>query len=156
MNEDTASGIERLKYLAEFRFQLRKFLSFSESATDRHGISAQQYQLMQAVGAMPLGQCASIGYLADRMILRHNSTVELVDRGVRAGLVRREVDIHDLRRSLVRLTPEGTRLLEALVAEHLHELERRGHEMMDALEHLHAAARSAGRTVGTAAGTVQA
>jgi DNA-binding MarR family transcriptional regulator len=58
------------------------------------------------------------------MILRHNSTVELVDRAERAGLVRRHTDERDLRRSLIRLTPTGEQLLRAMVAEHIQELDR--------------------------------
>ncbi len=112
----------RLKSLAEFRFQMRKFLNFSEMASERCGIPAQQYQLMQVIAAMPEDQQASITYLAERMILRHNSTVELVDRAERAGLVRRENDPTDMRRSLVQLTPQGVEILERLVAEHLREL----------------------------------
>jgi DNA-binding MarR family transcriptional regulator len=112
----------KLKSLAEFRFQMRKFLSFSESASERCGIPAQQYQLMQVIAAIPDGQTASITYLAERMILRHNSTVELVDRAERAGLVRRESDPSDMRRSLVMLTTQGDKILERLVAEHLREL----------------------------------
>jgi DNA-binding MarR family transcriptional regulator len=56
-----------------------------KSASERCGIPAQQYQLMQVIAAIPEGQQASITYLAERMILRHNSTVELVDRAERAG-----------------------------------------------------------------------
>jgi len=112
----------KLKSLAEFRFQMRKFLNFSESASERCGIPAQQYQLMQVIAAIPDGQHASITYLAERMILRHNSTVELVDRAERAGLVRRESDPTDMRRSLVMLTTQGNEILERLVAEHLREL----------------------------------
>ena len=70
------------------------------------------------------------------MILRHNSAVELVDRAVRAGLVRREADEEDLRRSLVRITPEGTRIMERLVEEHLTELDDHGHEIVAAMERL--------------------
>ena len=77
----------KLQSLAEFRYQMRKFLSFSEIASERCGIPAQQYQLMQVIAAMPEGQQASITYLAERMILRHNSAVELVDRAERAGVV---------------------------------------------------------------------
>ena len=132
----------RLKSLAEFRFQMRKFLNFSEMASEHCGIPAQQYQLMQVIAAMPADQQASITYLAERMILRHNSTVELVDRAERAGLVRRDNDPTDLRRSLVQLTPQGVELLERLVAEHLRELEplcepliRALHDLQDAVEH---------------------
>lgn len=123
----------RLKSLAEFRYQMRKFLNFSEIASERCGIPAQQYQLMQVIAAIPQDQQASITYLAERMILRHNSTVELVDRAERAGLVSRESDPKDMRRSLVRLTPEGQRILQLLIAEHLNELVPRCEQLIQAL-----------------------
>ncbi len=132
----------RLKSLAEFRFQMRKFLSFSEIASERCGIPAQQYQLMQVIAAMPEDQQASITYLAERMILRHNSTVELVDRAERAGLVSRESDPKDMRRSLVRLTPEGQIILNRLVAEHLSELIPRCEHLILALRNLQNAAQT--------------
>lgn len=113
---------ERLSRLAEFRFQLRRFLNFSETEAERFGIAAQQYQLMQVIGALPPGESASISMIADRMILRHNSTVELVDRAERAGLVRRVSDERDLRRSLVMLTPHGESVLQQMVASHLDQL----------------------------------
>lgn len=134
--EDHSNGhieIPRLKELAEFRYQLRQFLSFSEVASERHGIQAQQYQLLQVIAATPSGQAASISYLADRMMLRHNSTVELVDRAERAGLVRRHTDERDLRRSLIKLTPQGEQMLRALVPEHLDELERLSEQLVQAL-----------------------
>ena len=133
MSQQTNAGIPRLKSLAEFRFQLRSFLSFSESAAERYGVAAQQYQLLQVIGAIAPGQRASISYLAERMILRHNSAVELVDRAERAGLVRRESDETDLRRSLVALTPHGRRILEQLVAEHVAELEQQGEALVSAI-----------------------
>jgi len=126
----------RLKSLAEFRFQMRKFLSFSEMASERCGIGAQQYQLMQVIAAIPEGQVATITYLADRMILRHNSTVELVDRAERSGLVRRETDERDLRRSVIVLTEQGRSLLDKLVAEHLSDLAPRADSLIEALRNL--------------------
>ncbi len=127
---------DRLRSLAEFRFQLRKFLSFSEMASERYGVGAQQYQLMQVIAAIPPGHVATITYLAERMILRHNSTVELVDRAERAGLVRRETDERDLRRSLVQLTAQGQQLLDRLVQEHLSELAPRADNLIVALRNL--------------------
>jgi DNA-binding MarR family transcriptional regulator len=126
----------RLKSLAEFRYQMRKFLSFSEAAAERCGIATQQYQLMQVIAALPEGQHASISYLADRMILKHNSMVELVDRAERAGLVKREHDERDLRRSLVKLTAEGERILEKLVKEHLEELVPKCGNLIESLQNL--------------------
>lgn len=138
--EDHGNGIvevPRLKELAEFRFQLRQFLAFSEIASERHGIQAQQYQLLQVIAAAPPGQPASVSYLADRMVLRHNSTVELVDRAERAGLVRRHTDERDLRRSLIKLTPTGEQMLRAMVAEHIQELERLSDRIISSLRAVH-------------------
>ncbi|MBW4038068.1 MAG: MarR family transcriptional regulator [Acidobacteria bacterium] len=129
-----------LRSLAEFRFQMRKFLSFSEMASERCGIPAQQYQLIQVIAAIPEGQQPSITYLAERMILRHNSTVELVDRAERAGLVYRESDPTDLRRSLVHITSAGQKLLEQLVQEHMSELVPRCEPLISALRQLQGSA----------------
>jgi DNA-binding MarR family transcriptional regulator len=126
----------QLKSLAEFRYQMRKFLSFSEAAAERLGIAAQQYQLMQVIAAIPEEQYASISYLADRMILKHNSMVELVDRAERAGLVKREHDERDLRRSLVKMTPQGEAVLQKLVKEHLAELVPRCEPLIRSLQDL--------------------
>jgi len=136
MNERSFVSTNRLHRLAEFRFQLRKFLRFSEVAAEGAGISVQQYQMLQVIAAVPEGQGASISYLADRMILRHNSAVELVDRAVRAGVVRRESDDEDLRRSIVRLMPEGEKVLEQLIPSHLDELDERGRDIIVAMESL--------------------
>jgi len=135
MNEQmiSADSIPRLAELAEFRYQLRTFLSFSESASESCGVAAQQYQLLQVIGAARGERQTSISYLAERMILRHNSTVELVDRAERAGLVARRNDDQDLRRSLVELTPQGWVVLQKLVALHLDELKRHTEAMIGAL-----------------------
>lgn len=149
-NGSTGNGvveIPRLRELAEFRFQLRQFLSFSEISSERHGVQAQQYQLLQVIAAAPAGQPASVSYLADRMVLRHNSTVELVDRAERAGLVRRHTDERDLRRSIIKLTPLGEQMLRAMVAEHVQEIER----LSDRIIHSLRAVAPTGQTPGTSA-----
>jgi DNA-binding MarR family transcriptional regulator len=129
-------SVQQLRSLAEFRYQLRRYLSFSEAASESCGIGAQQYQLMQVIAAMPEDQQPSISYLAERMILRHNSMVELVDRAERSGLVRREHDERDLRRSLVQLTTHGEETLWRLVAQHLDELAPRYESFIRALQDL--------------------
>jgi DNA-binding MarR family transcriptional regulator len=146
--------IPRLRELAEFRFQLRQFLSFSEISSERHGIQAQQYQLLQVIAAVPSGQPASVSYLADRMVLRHNSTVELVDRAERAGLVRRHTDERDLRRSIIKLTPTGEQLLRMLVAEHVQEIERLGERIVNSLRAVSDAGQTPGHSATDGAGTV--
>jgi len=129
-------SLQQLRSLAEFRYQLRRYLSFSEAASESCGIGAQQYQLMQVIAAIPEGQQPSISYLAERMILRHNSMVELVDRAERSGLVRREHDERDLRRSLVQLTTHGEQTLWLLVAQHLEELSPHCETFIRALQDL--------------------
>ena len=116
-NKTNWTAPERLSDLAEFRYQLRKFLSFSEGVSESRGIPAQQYQLLQVVAAVPAGQESSISYIAERMMVRHNSAVELVDRAVKAGLVIRVVDETDHRRSVVEMTEKGRTVLERLVEE---------------------------------------
>jgi len=127
---------EKLVELAEFRYRLREFFSFSEAATEAVGISAQQYQLLQVIAAVPVGQERSISHVAERMLLRHNSAVELVDRAQRSGLVRRAADESDHRRSLLEITERGQQLLSLLVEEHLKEIEVKGPEMNRALQRL--------------------
>jgi DNA-binding MarR family transcriptional regulator len=122
--------------LAEFRYRLRRFLSFSETASEAVGISAQQYQLLQVVAAVPAGQESSISYIAERMVVRHNSAVELVDRAEKTGLVRRVADESDHRRSLVEITARGAELLSQLVAQHLIEVEAEGPELVRTLQRL--------------------
>ena len=136
MNDGTVQNdvLLRLSQLAEFRFELRKFLNFSETESEKLGVAAQQYQLMQVIGSLPEGESASISYLAERMVLRHNSTVELVDRAERARLVQRVTDERDLRRSLVVLTVEGRAMLEELIAAHYRELDgEAGERLLKAL-----------------------
>ena len=126
----------KLKDLAEFRYQLRRFLSFSEMTSEALGISAQQYQVLQVIATVPEGRPASISYLAERMMVRHNSAVELVDRTERAGWVRRVADESDHRRSLVEVTARGGELLTRLAGQHLLELGLVGPEMIRALRRL--------------------
>ena len=75
--------------LAEFRYQLRRFLRHMEGQVREVGIHPQQWQLVLAVKGLPKGQMATISQLAERMQLNHNSMVELVDRCEEHGLVRR-------------------------------------------------------------------
>ena len=126
----------KLKELAEFRYQLRKFLSFSEMASESLGISAQQYQLLQVIATLPEGQESSISYIAERMVVRHNTAVELVDRAEKAGLVHRVADLNDHRRSLVEATSRGNDLLGQLVPVHLAEVRTENGELLRSLQQL--------------------
>src|SRR5579871_1889399 len=100
----TVVATVKLVELAEFRYRLRRFLGFSETASEAVGISAEQCQLLHVVDAVRAGQESSITYIAERMMVRHNSAVELVDRAEKAGLLRRVADESDHRRSLLEIT----------------------------------------------------
>lgn len=108
---------ERYRRLAEFRHALRRFLRLSENACRRAGVQPTQYQLLLFVEAFPGGR-PTVADLAERLQIRHQSTVGLIDRCVRAGLARRERDSKDGRLVRVRLTGVGKRLLRRLVLEH--------------------------------------
>lgn len=126
----------KLAELAEFRYQLRRFLNFSEVSSEALGISAQQYQLLQVIAAVLPGQECSISYIAGRMVVRHHSAVELVDRAEKGELVKRVADESDHRRSLVEITPKGMDVVSQLVAKHLIEVETTGPELLWALQKL--------------------
>jgi DNA-binding MarR family transcriptional regulator len=110
--------------LANFRFALRQFLEFSGSAAKGVGLTPQQHQAMLSIIGAPDGQAVTIRFLADRMLLKHHSTVELVDRLVELDLVTRRADEADRRRVLLSLTTKAKRLLTRLSAAHLEELRR--------------------------------
>jgi DNA-binding MarR family transcriptional regulator len=124
----STAGIDaaHLRRLAEFRFQLRRFLHVSQAAAEQMGLRHQQYQLLQCVGGMPEGVAPTIANVAGRMLLKHNSAVELVDRTIEQGLLRRLGDTVDHRRILLRMTPQGERVLASLAAFHTRELEQLG------------------------------
>ncbi len=130
-NVPNAVGLRRL---AEFRFQLRQFLHFSQKAAEASDLREQQHQLLLAICGLPEGVEPTIASVAARMLLKHNSTVELVDRTIEQGLLRRVHDPLDHRRILLRLTSRGDQLLQSLSAFHLQELESAGPELIRALQ----------------------
>src|ERR1700739_2062200 len=88
--------------LAEFRYQIRRFLHFSEEAARHAGVEPQHHQLMLAVKGRPPGEAARIGYLADRLQIQHHSAVELVDRLATKGLITRTRGSEDRREVFVK------------------------------------------------------
>jgi DNA-binding MarR family transcriptional regulator len=130
--EKQAAAKKKLLAVAEFRHHLRAFLRFSEVAAEEAGLRAQQYQLLQVVGAAE-DEAPTIAYVANRLFLRHNSVVELVDRTEQQGLLEREVDGNDHRRILLHLTKRGEELLAALVVVHMEQLKQWGPQMIDVL-----------------------
>jgi DNA-binding MarR family transcriptional regulator len=110
--------------LAAFRYELRKFMRFSESAARNAEITPQQHQLMLGIAGFNGSGKATVSELAEFLQERHHSVVGLIDRAVAAGLVRREVDRADRRVVVVSLTAQGLSILKKLSLEHLDEVNR--------------------------------
>jgi DNA-binding MarR family transcriptional regulator len=124
------------RQLAEFRLRIRQFLRFSEEAARSKGIEPQQHQLLLAVKGLPKGTRPTITVLSQQLCLRHHSTVELVNRLVEHGAVRRQPGSKDHREVLVELTPYGESLLHRLSVLHREELRISGPALSESLNAL--------------------
>jgi len=122
------------QWLAEVRYQIRRYLRFSEQASRAAGLEPRQYQLMLAIKGLPKGTRPRIGELAERMQIQHHSTVELVNRLSAGGYVRRHRAGQDRREVLLALTPKGEQVLRKLFLHHRAELRMRGPALITALK----------------------
>ena len=122
--------------LAEFRYQIRRFLHFSEQVAREAGLEPQQHQLLLALKGLPEGRKATIGELAERLQIQHHSTVELIDRMVERDLIQRSRDDEDQRRVFIKLTPQGEEVLRKLSLLHRTELQTTGPALVQALNRL--------------------
>ena len=122
------------EWLAEVRYQIRRYLRFSEQASRAAGLEPRQYQLMLAIKGLPKGTRPRIGELAERMQIQHHSTVELVNRLSAGGYVRRHRAGQDRREVLLALTPKGEQVLRKLFLHHRAELRMRGPALITALK----------------------
>src|SRR5271170_3161663 len=120
--------------LADFRYAIRRYLTFSERNARAAGLEPQQYQALLAIKGVPLPQKATVGVLAERLQIQHHSAVELMDRLEKRGLVRRARSRVDRRQVLVRLTPAGERKLKRVSMPHRDELRTAGRKLLRALE----------------------
>jgi DNA-binding MarR family transcriptional regulator len=126
----SGAGFRRL---AEFRHRIRQFLHFSEEAARSKGIEPQQHQLLLTVKGLPKGTRPTVTALSQQLCLRHHSTVELVNRLVVQGALKRRHGDQDHREVLVELTPHGEALLHRLSALHWEELRVSGPALSESL-----------------------
>jgi DNA-binding MarR family transcriptional regulator len=119
--------------LAEMRYQIRRYLHFSEAASRKAGLEPRQYQLMLAIKGLPKSVRPRIGELAERMQIQHHSTVELVNRLAKGGYVRRHRAGDDRREVLLDLTSRGEKVLRKLFLHHRTELRLRGPALIASL-----------------------
>lgn len=138
MSKGRPKPLNQAEYLAlaEFRYQIRKYLRFMEEKAREAGQNPQQYQLILALKGMPKGTVPSIGSLAERMQLNHNSTVELVDRCEKLGLVSRARSGIDRRQVELLITPAGEAFLRKLASAGREELRRIGPILAGQIQHL--------------------
>jgi DNA-binding MarR family transcriptional regulator len=132
--KDGDINITDYRALADFRYNIRRYLRFSEKAARHAGVEPQQYQFLLAVKGMPDGVRCTVGELAERMQIQHHSTVELVDRMAEKGLVIRKRGSEDRREVLVQLSNKGDKLLRDLVIHHRNELRESAPQLTQALK----------------------
>lgn len=122
--QPASARVTRRQYevLAGFRYELRRYLRYSEQVTRQHGVTPLQYQLLLQVKGYPDRERATVSELAERLQAKHHGVVSLVNRCERAGLVARRAGTQDRRVVYVHLTAKGQRCLELLAELHRGEL----------------------------------
>ncbi|ABQ69504.1 transcriptional regulator, MarR family [Rhizorhabdus wittichii RW1] len=128
MKDGTGNGDKQLgdadyAALAAFRHAIRRFQAFSEARATEIGLTPQQHQALLAIRGAAPGE-ATVGHVAERLILKPHSATGLVNRLEALGLINRETAGDDRRRALLRLTPKAYGLLGALSAIHREEIQR--------------------------------
>jgi DNA-binding MarR family transcriptional regulator len=108
--------------LANFRYQLRRFLRYSESVARKHRITPLQYQVMLQVVGYPGRDWATVTELAERLQAKHHGIVALINRCAKLGLLERHTSESDRRTVQVRLTAKGRKTVAQLAQLHLDEL----------------------------------
>jgi DNA-binding MarR family transcriptional regulator len=138
VSEAEGSAPERLdagQYaaLAKFRHELRRFLAFSEAEALAAGLPVQQHQALLAIAGRAPGEPASVGDVAEQLLVAPHTAAELTARMAEAGLVEKRTSSRDRRRVELRLTPRARRLLAGLTQAHLDELRTLGPALIEAL-----------------------
>jgi DNA-binding MarR family transcriptional regulator len=110
--------------LADFRHALRQFQAFSEDRAVVQGLTPQQHQALLAIRAAQGRVPVTVGYVADRLILKPHSATGLIDRLVGLELVERQPAPHDRRQTLLTLTARARDVLAHLSATHREEILR--------------------------------
>lgn len=113
---------QEFEILSDFRYQLRRFLRFSEDASREEGVTVLQYLTLLHIRGTPGRNHATIGELAERLQAKHHGAVALVQRCEALGLVRRKAGTQDRRQVDVYLTRRGDEMVERIALKHRNEL----------------------------------
>lgn len=135
MQKRSKSGID-YQAIAEFRFEIRRFLHSSERIARAAGLEPQQHQALLAIKGLPAHRVATVGVLAERLLVQHHSAVELVNRLEAKGLLRRARGANDRRSVLLTPTRRGEKLLRELALTHRAELQTARSKLLEALTKL--------------------
>jgi DNA-binding MarR family transcriptional regulator len=108
--------------LSHFRYQLRRFLRFSEDLTHNAGVTNLQYLLLLHIKGFPGREWATVGELAEKLQAQAHGAVALINRCEKLGLVSRQPGRKDRREVEIHLTPEGDKLVTRVARAHRDEL----------------------------------
>ena len=122
--------------LAALRYDIRRFLRFSEEGARAAGLTPRQYQALLAIKGFPQRERVTIGELANQLQVAHHSAVGLVNRLVSQNLVEREYGLEDRRNVYVKLSREGCKLLGKLSEAHRTEIGRISPHIRQLLENI--------------------
>ncbi|HSC44714.1 MAG TPA: MarR family transcriptional regulator [Candidatus Acidoferrum sp.] len=120
--------------MAELRYRVRLFLREGDAAARAAGLEPQQYLMLLAIRGLPDNASAKIRSLADGLLIKHHSAVELIDRLEKNGYVRRARSREDRREVLVSILPKGQRVLERVVQQRINELRAGGRGLIRAID----------------------
>ena len=138
--EDDALTTDDYQALGEFRRAIRQFLAFSEEGARAHGLTSQQHQALLAIKAHRGPDPISIGDLAQCLLIKNHSAVELVARLIERDLVSRRDDDADRRRVVLALRPRGADILETISRRNLDQLRQGADILAEIIEAAHRAA----------------
>lgn len=135
--QDEQPSVSQADYeaLAAFRFELRRFLNFSEQAAKALGMTPQQHQSLLAIRAAP-DRRLTIGDLADQLFVQPHTASELAERMIAMGWLARHPAADDRRRVMLGLTPRSEAILAKMSATHRDEVLRIRSTLTELLERL--------------------
>jgi DNA-binding MarR family transcriptional regulator len=108
--------------LADFRYQIRKFVRFSEKVSRQNGVTPLQYLLLLHIKGYPGRDWATVGELAERLQAQQHGVVALISRCEKQGFVERRRSSEDRRRIEIHLLENGEKLLDKVARLHRAEL----------------------------------